>query len=546
MHNQKSYAFKCWFLAVVAGLLGLSIATVPAQPPPETWQVIVQFKAGKDEAKAKETVEKHGGRVKKHLHWQGRAQGKGPLVVVETAEPVEQAVQKFKKDPNVEFAEPDWIVRHQTAFASEVISPEAIANDTYYSAGYLWGLMDTGANSFGTRASAAWAAGYTGARSVYVGIIDEGVQWQHADLAVNIWNNPFDPADGLDNDGNGYVDDAHGWDFYSGDNSVYDAGGDAHGTHVAGTIAAAGGNSRGVVGVNWQATVISTKFLGAEGGYTSDAIAAIDYYVDLKERHGLNIVALNNSWGGGGYSQALHDAVLRAAKAGMLFVAAAGNGDANGVALNNDTRANYPSNYDTTRGTSTESPAGYNAVIAVAALDRNGALGAFSNYGSRTVHIGAPGVSVLSTVPGGYAHMDGTSMAAPHVTGGVALYASTHSGKSANEIRQALLQSLAPTPALKGKSTTGGRLNLAQVIAPSGGVSGGTPTPAKFEAPAVVDGQFRVRLKGTIGQVYEVQVSPDLTNWTPLGTVTNTTGTAEMADPISTDWPKKFYRAVTK
>ena len=405
-------------------------------------------------------------------------------------------------------------------------------------------MTDSGTNSFGTRASAAWAAGHTGSKAVYVGVIDEGVEWQHPDLATNMWNNPFDPVDGRDNDGNGYVDDAHGWDFYSGDNSVYDAGGDHHGTHVAGTIAASGGNARGVVGVNWNATIISTKFLGPGGGYVSDAIGAIDYYVDLKQRHGLNIVALNNSWGGGGYSQALHDAILRAAKAGILFMAAAGNGDANGVALNNDTVVNYPSNYDTSRGTSTQSAANYNAVIAVAAIDRYGALGTFSNFGLRTVHIGAPGVDVLSTVPGGYSYMNGTSMATPHVAGAAALYASTHPGKSAKDIRSALLQSATATPALAGKSTTGARLNLAQVIASSSGVS--STTPAKLEAPRVVNGQFRVKLTGAVGHVYEVQVSPNLKTWTTAGTATNTTVTVEVIDTISSSWPHKYYRAITK
>ena len=463
--------------------------------------------------------------------------------MIETAETAEQAVQKFKNDPDVEFAEPDWVVRHQAEPADSEANPSAVANDTYYNSGYLWGLSDSGANSFGTRASAAWAAGHIGSKAVYVGVIDEGVQWQHADLAANMWNNPFDPVDGRDNDGNGYVDDAHGWDFYYGDNSVYDAGGDNHGTHVAGTIAASGGNARGVVGVNWNATIISTKFLGPDGGYTSDAIAAIDYYVDLKQRHGLNIAALNNSWGGGGYSQALHDAILRAAKAGILFVAAAGNGDANGVALNNDTIVNYPSNYDTTHGTSTELAANYNGVIAVAAIDRYGALGTFSNFGLRTVHVGAPGVSILSTVPGGYSYMDGTSMATPHVAGAVALYASTHPGKPAKDIRNALLQSVTATPALAGKSTTGGRLNLAQVITASSGVS--SAAPAKLETPRVVNGQFRVKLTGAIGQVYEVQVSPDLKTWTTVGTATNITGTVETVDTISSS-PHKYYRAITK
>ena len=532
------------FLYVLGGIFLLSAVAAPAaQPERDGQQVIVQFKAGADDAKVKDKVEKHGGRVKKHLNWQDRGNGKGPLVVVEMAEPADQAVEKFKKDPDVEFAEPDWVVRHQTDSARPVLTPDAVANDTYYTAGYLWGLFDSGSNSFGSRASAAWAAGYTGSKAVYIGVIDEGVNWQHLDLADNMWSNPYDPVDGIDNDGNGYVDDAHGWDFYSGDNSVYDAGGDNHGTHVAGTIGAAGGNARGVVGVNWKATIISTKFLGAGGGYTSDAIDAIDYYVDLKQRHGLNIVALNNSWGGGGYSQALHDAILRAAKAGILFIAAAGNGDANGIGLNNDTVANYPSNYDTSRGTSTQSSAGYNAVIAVAAIDRNGALGTFSNFGLRTVHIGAPGVDVLSTVPGGYTYMSGTSMATPHVTGAAALYASTHAGQSANQIRQALLQSAAPTTALTGKSTTGARLNLAQIIGPSGAVTG-TPVAAKFGAPTVLNGQVRMKLTGTTGQRYQVQVSPDFKTWTTLTTVTNTTGSVDVTDSVSTA-PKKFYRAIT-
>ena len=546
-----------YFSAIIAtGLLLLAKPSIGrAQQPADGHlpaRVIVQFKGGQDEAKVNNVLARHGARVKKHVRSPAmKAKGHPGLHVLETVEPVEQAVAKLRNEPAVEFAEPDYVVKHQAEPADGLLNGNAVANDTYYTAGYLWGLKDTGANSFGARASAAWAAGYTGTNSVYIGVIDEGVQWQHPDLTPNMWNNPFDPVDGMDNDGNGYPDDTRGWDFYSGDNSVYDAGGDNHGTHVAGTIAAAGGNGRGVVGVNWKATVISAKFLGAEGGYVSDAIAAIDYFVDLKERHGLNIVALNNSWGGGGYSQALHDAVLRAAKAGILFVAAAGNGDQYGRALNNDAVASYPSNYDTTRSTSTESAAGYDAVIAVAAIDETGALGTFSNFGSRTVHIGAPGVDVLSTVANGYAYMDGTSMATPHVTGGVALYASTHPNVAAKDIRQAILQAATPTAALAGKSTSGARLNLAQVIAPSGASSGGgttspSPVAAQFHSPATTNGQFRVQLKGVVGNVYEVQVSPDLSNWTTVITVTNTTGTISLADPISSGWPRKFYRTITR
>jgi subtilisin family serine protease len=534
------YYFRRLISVSVLGLLFALAFNSMAQKG--TSQVIVQFKPNQDDAKIKEVIGKHRAKIRKHVHTVPmKAKGDPGLIVIETSEPAEQAAEKLKQEPAVEFAEPDWIQRHQT---EADVDPSAVANDPYYTAGYLWGLLDSGTNSFGTRVSTAWAAGHTGTNSVYIGVIDEGVQWQHADLAANVWNNPFDPIDGVDNDGNGYVDDAHGWDFYSWDNSVYDAGGDYHGTHVSGTIAAAGGNGAGVVGVNWKATIISGKFLGTEGGYTSDAIAAIDYFVDLKERHGLNIVALNNSWGGGGYSQALHDAVLRAAKAGILFVAAAGNGDAYGRGLNNDVLASYPSNYDTTRGTSTESKASYNAVIAVAAIDRNGALATFSNYGSRTVHIGAPGVQILSTVPGGYNYMDGTSMATPHVTGAAALYASTHPGATANTIRQALLQSAVSTMSLTAKTSTGSRLTLSQIIGPASTSSG--TLAAHLQSPRVTNQQFQVKLEGVVGQRYEVQVSPDLANWITFGTVTNTTGTMDIADALSVSWPKKFYRAIAR
>ena len=149
----------------------------------------------------------------------------------------------------------------------------------------------------------------------------------HEDLAANIWTNPYDAADGVDNDGNGYVDDVRGWDFDGNSNNITFGGAtDDHGTHVAGTIAGVGGNGKGVAGVCWSGVkLISGKFLGRSGGTTANAIKAVDYFTDLKTRHGLNIVATNNSWGGGGFSQALQDAIGRANTANILFIAAAGN-----------------------------------------------------------------------------------------------------------------------------------------------------------------------------------------------------------------------------
>ncbi|AWT36714.1 hypothetical protein GCM10008956_38110 [Deinococcus arenae] len=338
----------------------------------------------------------------------------------------------------VRFAEPNWTYQTQ-----------ALPTDSYYTNGTLWGMK----GNFGSGAETAWAAGHTGSDNVYVGIIDEGYQFDHPDLKGNAWLNPFDPVDGKDNDGNGYIDDTRGWDFANNDNTVYDGGTrgslDAHGTHVAGTIGGTA-NDGGVVGVNHNVTFISGKFLGRRGGNSADAIKAVNYFVDLKSRHGLNIVALNNSWGGGGFSQALLDAIVVAAKANILFIAAAGNSG-----TDNDATASYPSNYDTTAG------AGYDSVIAVAAIDKAGALASFSQYGKTTVDIGAPGVAITSSVPyNTYSSYNGTSMATPHVTGGAALYASTHPGATAAQIRAAILGSATPTASLSGKTVTGGRLNV--------------------------------------------------------------------------------------
>ena len=350
----------------------------------------------------------------------------------------------------VEFAEPNWIY-----------TTGLVSNDTYYTNGSLWGMYGAAtspANQYGSNAAQAWAAGHVGTSNVYVGIIDEGVM-PHADLGANVWTNPGEIAgNGIDDDGNGYVDDVRGWDFDGNNNSTYDGQQDDHGTHVAGTIGAVGGNASGVAGVNWTVTMIPAKFLGRRGGSTANAIKALDYLIDLKSRYGINLVATNNSWGGGGFSQGLLDAINRGGNAGILFIAAAGNGGSDGVGDNNDTTASYPSNYVCVSASG-------DCVVAVAAITSTGAKSGFSNYGAITVDLGAPGSAIYSTVPGkagasAYASYSGTSMATPHVTGAAALYASTHPLATAAEIKAAILGSVTPTASLAGRTVTGGRLNV--------------------------------------------------------------------------------------
>lgn len=368
----------------------------------------------------------------------------GDLILVDSKLGTMEAIEKLKSMPEVEYAEPNWIYEH---FAT--------SNDPYFTNNSLWG-MSAGGNQFGSGAASAWAANKLGSPAVYIGIIDEGYMYDHEDLAANAGVNPGEIAgNGVDDDGNGLVDDIYGWDFDGNNNSLFDGTSDDHGTHVAGTIGGVGGNGIGVAGVAWNVKLMGAKFLGSRGGTTANAIKAVDYFTDLKQSQGLNIVATNNSWGGGGYSQALKDAIDRADAAGILFIAAAGNSG-----TDNDASASYPSNYDSPN------------VIAVASITSSGGLSSFSQYGATTVDIGAPGSGIWSTVPvtsgrgkkatvgSGYASYNGTSMATPHVSGAAALYASINPNATAAQIKAAILGSATPTPSLAGKTVTGGRLNV--------------------------------------------------------------------------------------
>ena len=347
---------------------------------------------------------------------------------------VREAIKLLRSSPEVLYAEPNY--RRSIAL---------MPNDPRTS--QLWGLHNTGQTG-GTAdadidAPEAWDI-TTGSAAIVVGVIDTGVDYTHPDLVANMWHNPGEiPGNFIDDDGNGYVDDVYGIDPANGDSNPFDDAG--HGTHVSGTIGGVGNNGVGVVGVNWNVKIMALKFLDASGsGWTNDAIECLNYAVMMKNTYGVNIKLTSNSWGGGGVSQALEDAIAASGNAGMLFMAAAGN---NGT--DNDSIPQYPSNIDLAN------------IVAVAATDHNDNLASFSCYGATTVDLGAPGVGIRSTTPGNtYSLYDGTSMATPHVSGAAALLWADNPTLTSQEVKEILLSNVDLIPALNGKSVTGGRLNV--------------------------------------------------------------------------------------
>ena len=380
-----------------------------------------------------------------------------------------EAIRALEDDPRVRYAEPNFRFR-----------ASATPNDPFFP--QLWGLNNTGqsiAGNVGTPdadidAAEAWDVS-TGDPDAIVGVIDTGVDYTHPDLASNIWINPGENCpgcrgDGLDNDGNGYVDDWRGWDFLNEDNDPFDDNG--HGTHVAGTVAASGDNGLGVAGVSWSARIMPLKFLGANGsGDAADAVRAV-LYADA-----MGALVTNNSWGGEGFSQALADAIAQADAHGRLFVAAAGNSFSD-----NDLAENYPSNVDSPN------------VIAVAATNNDDARAWFSNYGRRTVDLGAPGAAIYSTWPGAsYRFQDGSSMAAPQVSGALALAKAAFPAATGPGLKALMLRTVDPNASLATRTTTGGRLNVGNALSCAG------EPQAWFDAPAS-------GFKGEVGQPVAVRL----------------------------------------
>lgn len=412
-------------------------------------ELLVKFKRGLTQTGRENALTKIEGKVKEHIvtgamkHF-GDDEG---IFLIRTPHESLDAVGRMRGLPEIEYAEPNQIYRH---------IPLAEANDPRYnnSLDNIWGMMGDLTRplsaKLGSQAGEAWAGvngaitnsdgsltptydpnkKQTGSPNVFIGVIDEGVQYNHEEFIGSGYHNIFiNPKEGTkankkDDDGNGYADDFYGWDFAGRNNTVYDGSSDDHGTHVAGTIGARGNNNKGVAGVVWDVKIITAKFLGFNGGTTSNAIKAIDYITDLKKRHNLNIVATNNSWGGGAFSQSLKDAIERANAADILFIAAAGNDGRNIDAL-----PSYPASYDNAN------------IISVGALwlDEKAAVPSYSNYGATAVDLFAPGHRIWSTTPGNtYANYSGTSMATPHVTGAAALWVAANDKNNDRKLDNAI------------------------------------------------------------------------------------------------------------
>jgi subtilisin family serine protease len=349
----------------------------------------------------------------------------------------ERAIEALRSNKNIAFIEPDFRVQM-----------DAIPNDARFDD--LWGLHNIGQIG-GTPdadidATEVWDI-QTGSTDVVIAVIDSGVDYNHEDLNTNMWINTGEiPGNLFDDDGNGYIDDVYGYDFAYSDSDPMDIHG--HGTHCSGTIAGVGNNGIGVAGVNWDARIMALKFLDDSGsGWTSDAILAVQYATMMKLDYNVPVIATSNSWGGGGYSTTLVNAIAAADAAGILFIAAAGNDW-----MNTDQYPHYPSSYSNPN------------IISVAATDRNDGLADTyswgSNYGATTVDLAAPGVSILSTTPNdSYSWYSGTSMATPHVSGVVALLKAEYPWMTHTEIRDTILNNVDPIPELSGKMVTGGRLN---------------------------------------------------------------------------------------
>jgi subtilisin family serine protease len=469
--------------------------------------ILVRYRGGDAKAKVKEmtatALRRNGREIALDVRrFEGSHLVDGLRLARVPPEDTLDAIAALRTDPDVLYAEPNYIRRKAV-----------LPNDARF--GEVWALKNTGQqgnvgypvnNQFvnGTPgadidAELAWNT-RTDSSSVVVGIIDTGIDVLHPDLAANIWINPGEIAgNGIDDDGNGKVDDINGWDFAHNDKTVYDGGSsdpDDHGTHVAGTIGARGNNGIGVAGVNWNVQLMSLKFLtGPDGdGTDANAIDAFAYAKMMRDR-GINLRVLNCSWGGGGNNQALKNAIESVSQSGILVVTSAGNDG-----LGSDDHPHYPASFDSAN------------LIRVSATDRIDDLAFFSNFGTRLPSVGAPGRGILSTTPRNYtgatytdpdgstySFFSGTSMAAPQVSGVAALILAQYPGISVQRLRGALLYSGEGIPSLADKVQSARRLNANLALINAGAAFNDATPPAIGGLSIAAQTGRRVTLQFTTG-----------------------------------------------
>jgi subtilisin family serine protease len=416
-------------------------------------EVLVRFRAGTPLVKIKEIAARLNDR------FADKFENVGNLAVFEDKDgySVQTVLAQYRALDEVEYAEaneeihlePDIRGRYYSDRAPgypDVALPFKSSNDPKLSE--QWSLHNEGQRGgkrdADIRALSAWTK-TTGSERVVVAVIDSGVDYTHPDLFNNIWVRPANINEYTD-DELGTINDENGYNAVDNNGDPMDDNG--HGTHCAGIIGAEGDNSLGIAGINWKVEIMPLKFISSNGsGTTKDAIEAINYVIDRK-RAGVNVRIISASWGSTAKSSALREAIKRAGDEGILFIAASGNSSAD-----SDRMPHYPAGYDLPN------------VVSVAALDRNDRLASFSNYGAKSVHIAAPGAEILSTwLNNQYEEHSGTSMATPEVAGVAALVLSLEPKLSVKELRDRLFNSVDKLDTLKGKVSTGGRLNAARAV----------------------------------------------------------------------------------
>jgi subtilisin family serine protease len=401
-------------------------------------EVLVKFKSGvSTEAIDALTARLHD-RVEDRLE---NAEGWEAIDDLDNADAA-SIVAQYSQLPEVEYAEPNYEINLEETNAGPLVP--VLPHDPQFND--QWALANSGQKGgkqgADISATLAWSI-TTGTDKLVVAVLDTGVDYTHEDLVENMWVRPATMAPYHDNE-LGTIDDLNG--FNAIDTAADPMDDNGHGTHCAGIIGAEGENNIGIAGVNWKVQIMPLKFLNAGGsGSTKDAIEAINYVINRKKA-GVNVRIISASWGSTQKSRALGDVIRKAYENDILFVAAAGNSS-----VNNDRTPHYPSSYPN--------------VISVAALDRNDQLASFSNFGVKSVMIGAPGVDILSTWLGNeYEEKSGTSMATPVVSGVAALILSKNPRMSVDDLSKRLMDSTDPIIALKGKTVSGGRINAAKAL----------------------------------------------------------------------------------